>query len=65
MLAVDVLFTSIDSMLVIEACSNSNCRDVAPNEADAAVAMRIPSILTAAYFGSRPLMRTARASALL
>jgi len=48
MLAVSVLLSSIDSTLVIDACSNSNCRVVPPNVAEAALASRMPSTLTPA-----------------
>ena len=41
MLAVRVLLSSMDSTLVIEACSNSNWRVVAPKVADAALAASI------------------------
>jgi hypothetical protein len=62
MRAVSVLFTSMASTLLMEDCSNSNWRESPPNAAPCALAMRMPSTLTPTYLGSRPPMRTARAS---
>jgi hypothetical protein len=60
MLACSVLFSSIESMPVIDICSNEFWRPLLL--LDVAVAMRAPSVVKVEYFGSRPPMRTAVAS---
>jgi hypothetical protein len=60
MLAVSVLLSSIESIPVIDICSNEFCRPLLLFEV--AVAMRAPSVVKVEYLGSSPPMRTAVAS---